>query len=253
MFDIGQAGILASQVGNATGGSGALVRVAQNSSINSTGTAGIQVTDSNLRVSDSTFANNGNFGINSIDGSTVAISDSTFSGTTTTAIQATASNTLSFTGAAATGIFNDLTASDNTIRTQTNGINIQGGIILPTGTTVLTSQGVVRANLLQNNISVQNGTATAGAVTASTTLGINLVTDNGVVGTNGGTPNISGGLIDLFGGNGVPQGIQIQATSNQNLSALNNGETVSETPSPSVPNETAVDYNLNVNPTLPPQ
>ena len=244
MTSIGEVGILASSIGSPASGSGASVNV-QNSSFAGITDAGIRVTDSNLRVNNSSFSNTGDFGINSINGSTVFVGDSAFIGTTVTGIQATAENTLSFTGGAATGDFNYLTARDNTIAAVTNGIVLQGEIrtngLTPPG---ITSQGIVRSNLTQNIISSTNA--------------ISLTTVNGIAGTAATTtdpalpPAVTLGLTT---GSGRPQGIAIIATGRTNLQSLNNGATVTESPAAVDPENvtTSVDYNPTTFIQTPPQ
>ena len=243
MIFIGEVGILASEVGNPTSGTGASVNV-QNSSFRGIANTGIQVTDSNLRVNNTTFANTGDFGINSINKSTVFVGDSNFSGTTVTGIQATANNTLSFNSGASTGEFNYLTARDNNIATATNGIVLQGAI-RPGGTgSVITSQGIVRSNITQNNISATNA--------------ISLTTLDGLAGTAATTttpaaaPAVVGGLT---AGNGRPQGIVVVATGRTNLQSLNNGATVTESPAAVDPETTttSVDYDPTIFMQVPPQ
>ncbi len=243
MVSIGQIGILGSGVGNADAGTGASINV-QGSSFSNIGDTAIQVTDSNLRVNNTTFASTGDFGINSIDGSTVLVEDSNFIGTTVTGIQASANNTLSFTATTPTGRFNYLTARDNTIATATNGIVLQGEIT-PGGTgSTISTQGIVRANLVQNNVSATNP--------------ISLTTINGVAGLAATAtspplpPAVTGGLIT---GNGVPQGIAVAAISRPALQALNNGATVTESPTAPDPESTttSVDYLPTINILVPPQ
>lgn len=245
MAAIGEVGILASGIGSPASGSGASVNV-QNSSLAGIGDAGIRVTDSNLRVSNTSFSNTGDFGINSINESTVFVSDSAFIGTTVTGIQATADATLSFTGGAATGSFNFLTARDNTIATATNGIILQGEIRTDGATPIagITNQGIVRSNMTQNIISAGNA--------------ISLTTINGVAGTAAtatnpaAPPAVNGGLTT---GSGRPQGVAVVATGRTNLQSLNNGAAVTETPAAVDPENvtTSVDYNPTIFIQLPPQ
>jgi hypothetical protein len=242
MSTVGGVGIRG--VGIGTPGAGALILVRQ-SNIANTGTAGIEVTDSNLRVERSTLTNNTDFGVNAIDASTVLIDSTAITGETDTGIQAIARDTLSFTGGAATGLFNNLTATNNTITLDTDGIVLQGGIVSQdiAGQETMVSQGIVRANIRQNTIN-------------SATSPITLSTSNGIVGTGGASPlppDVVGGLVT--GSSGRPQGIRIDATSRLNLQNLNGGAAVDETPIPPDPESitTSVDYDLTTVVTQPPQ
>lgn len=238
-------GILGTGIGSP--GAGAAIFVQDLTQIRETGLAGIQVTDSNLRVENSALSENGNFGINSINASTVLIDDTRITGSTTTGIQATADSTLTWTaGGGFTNLFNDLTVTNSTLTPAVNGITIQGA--LNTVTTApappdITSQGVVRASLSQNSISIAPNP-------------INLSTINGVVGTAaaGSTPAQPPNLTGGFNG-GNTQGIQVQALSRTDLQALNNGAEVSENPTPPDPENitTSVDYNILTTPNQPPQ
>jgi hypothetical protein len=240
-------GILGNNLG--TPGTGSRIAV-EGSTISSTTLAGIQVTNSNLRVERSTLSNNGDFGIESIDASTVLVSDSTFNGDTATGIQATANATLTWTaGGGFTNLFNSLTVTDSSIAATATGIGIQGAIntvtVAPAPPAII-AQGVVRADLSQNEIS-------------TATSPITLTTINGVVGTAAGTgtpptpplpPNITGGF-----NSGNPQGIAVRALSRSNLEALNSGAAVTETPTPPDPEDitTSVEYDISVTPLRPPQ
>ena len=238
-------GILGSGIGSP--GSGARIAVRSQSLIANTGIAGIQVTDSNLRVENSTLTNNGDFGVNSIDASTVLIDSTQFTGETATAIQASARNTLSFTGGnpgpgAATGLFNNLTATNNRITTTADAIVLQGGIVTwdNAGQTTIDSQGIVRGNLRLNSI-----TTATNPITLSTT--------GGIAGTSPDAPDVVGGLVS--GLSGRPQGIQINAVNRVNLEALNGGTTVTEDPGAADPESTttSVDYSITTPVTEPPQ
>ncbi|MGI9460708.1 MAG: beta strand repeat-containing protein, partial [Pirellulales bacterium] len=243
MVSVGQIGILGSGVGNADSGSGASINV-RGSSFSNIGDTAIQVTDSNLRVNNTTFASTGDFGINSIDGSTVLVEESNFIGTTVTGIQASANNTLSFSATNPTGRFNYLTARDNTISSTTNGIVVQGEIVPGGIGSTITSQGIVRTRITQNNISATNP--------------ISLTTINGVAGTAATAnvpplpPDVSGGLTT---GTGTPQGVAVAAISRTSLQSLNNGATVTESPTAPDPETTttSVDYLPTVNILVPPQ
>ena len=246
MFGIGANGILGSQIGNPVAGSGALVRV-ERSSIRNTVLNGIQVSDSNLRVTSSNLQNNGGAAISLINGSSALIDLNRITGSTTTGIQATANETLTFNPTDGfTNVFNNLTATNNTITVETSGIAIQGAINVNGAATPpsIISQGIVRANISQNNI------------TATDQIGLSTI--NGVIGTTTTSPVqsfpplLTGGLIV---NNGRPQGIQIVAQNQAQLSALNNGADVSETPTPvgDITITTTVDYSLTNSVTLPPQ
>ena len=242
MSSVDGVGILGSGIG--TPGNGASIRVSGFSLIANTGTGGIQATNSNLRVEQSTLTNNGGFGINSIDASTALVDSSFINGETLTGIQAIASDDLSFSGGAATNLFNNLTATNNTINTTTDGIILQGAIVTAAGPPVtIVSQGIVRANVSLNTVSTPTT-----PITLSTVGGI---TGNGASG--GSPPAVIGGLVS--GTSGVPQGIQIDAANRLNLEALNGGVTVTETPTPPDPADTttSVDYDLTTVVTRPPQ
>ena len=241
MSTIGGTGIRGVDIG--TPGTGASILVGQSSILN-TGTAGIEVTDSNLRVEQSTLTNNGDFGINSIDASTVLVENTSITGQTDTGIQATARDNLSFTGGLPTNLFNNLTATNNIISIETNGIVLQGGIVSQdvAGQETMVSQGVVRADISRNTIN-------------NATSPITISTSNGIVGTGGATPlppDVIGGIVT---GSGRPQGIRIDATSRLNLQNLNGGAAVEETPNPPDPETvtTPVDYDLTTVVTQPPQ
>jgi hypothetical protein len=242
---VGGFGILGTGIG--LPGTGASISVRSQSLIANTGIAGIQVTDSNLRVQDSLFGANGDFGINSIDGSTVLIDNTQFAGATATAIQASARDDLSFLGGnpgpgSPTLLFNNLTATNNRINTTADAIILQGGIVTwdDAGTTTIDSQGIVRANLRLNSI-----TTDTNPITLSTTGGIAGVTPN--------QPVVVGGLVS--GLSGRPQGIQISAVNRANLEALNGGAEVTEDPTPTAPeaNTTSVDYTITTPVLEPPQ
>ena len=241
MSTVGGIGIRGIGIGSP--GTGASIHVAEQSIITNTGIAGIQVTDSNLRVENSRLANNGTAGISSLDASTVLIENTSIAGETATGIEAIARDDLSFSGGAATNAFNNLTATNNTISIDTDGITLQGAIVSQDilGQETIVSQGVVQARLTQNTIN-------------AATNPITLSTANGITGT--GTPavppDVVGGLIS--GGSGRPQGIRIDATSRLNLQNLNGGAEVTEAPSPPDPENitTAVDYDLTTVVTQPP-
>ena len=233
MAAVGQVGILANAVGNPTFGTGASVNV-DRSSFSGMGAAGIEVTNTNLRVSNTRFASTGDFGINSINGSTVLVEDSAITGETLTGIQATANNNLSFNGVD-TGAFNYLTARDNTIASSTTGIVLQGEITPGGAGSVISGQGIVRGDISQNNISASNQ--------------ISLVTVGGVAGTAGTAPDVTGGLIQ---GNGRPQGIEIRSIDLQTLEAVNNGATVTESPAAADSTSSSVDYDPTLNVIRPP-
>ena len=242
MSGVNGVGILGTGIGSP--GNGASIRVSGFSLIANTGTGGIQVTDSNLRVESSTLTNNEGFGVNSIDASTVLVENTLITGTTDTGIQATARENLSFTGGSPTNLFNDLTATNNIISIETNGIVLQGGIVSQeiAGQETMVSQGVVRANINRNTIN-------------NATSPITLSTSNGIVGTGGATPlppDVIGGLVTS---SGRPQGIRIDATSRLNLQTVNGGAAVEETPNPLDPEAvtTPVDYDLTTVVTQPPQ
>lgn len=263
MSTIAGVGIVASGIGNTTAGSGGLVNV-QNSKFTSTG-SGIEVTNSNLRVEDSMLTSVGSVGISSADASTVLINNTRITGDTTAGIQATAADDLSYSGGAATGRFNNLTVTNSTITTTATGIELQGAVVTdPVVTTQIDTQGIVRANISRNVVTTQTATNTTtgagggfgGGTTAATTTSnqITLNTVGGVVGAAGPpatAPALTGGLITS---NGRPQGILIRASSRTNLEIINDGATVTETPTPADPESTttAVEYNLTTTVATPP-
>ena len=157
-------------------------------------------------------------------------------------IQAIADDALSYSGGAATGEFNNLTARDNTIFATGSGIVIQGIMETSTATTppTVTSQGVVRANIFANDI-------TSGDITLTTTGGI------AGTGTPATFPAVTGGILDS---QNQGQGIQIRALNGTNFSSINNSVTVTEDPAPVDGDEsttTTVDYNSTLIVPTPPQ
>ena len=236
---VGESGIVGSGIGATTAGSGASI-LFQNSAILGAVIAGIDVENSNLRVEGGRLIGTGSFGIESTDASTVSVSNSTIS-SVGTGIIAFADSSLSYTGGAATGEFNNLTANGNSISATGTGIAING-TILTTGTApaVISSQGIVKANVFGNNIS--DG-------------GLTLTTTNGIAGTAATAttpalpPNVTGGLIS---GSGRPQGIQVRTINSGELSRSNNNVTVTESPTGDS-TTTAVDYDLNLVVPVPPQ
>jgi len=245
MSTIADYGILGTGIGSP--GSGARIAVQSQSLIANTGIAGIQITDSNLRIENSTLTNNGDFGVNSIDASTVLIDSTQFSGETATAIQASASDNLSFTGGnpgpgTPTGLFNNLTATNNRITTSADAIVLQGGMVTwdNAGQTTVDSQGIIRGNLRLNTITTD-------------TNPITLSTTGGIAGTSPDAPDVVGGLVS--GLSGRPQGIQITAVNRSNLEALNGGAAVTEDPTAADPESTttSVDYSITTPVLQPPQ
>ena len=249
IFGSDEAGISGSGVGATTAGTGGFILV-QNSRISNAVDAGIEVVNSNLRVESSTLSNTGAIGIESqalvnalspFNSSTVFIDNTNISGAVT-GIQAIAGDALSYSGGAATGEFNNLTARDNTIFATGSGIAIQGIMETSTATTppTVTSQGVVRANIFANDI-------TSGDITLTTTGGI------AGTGTPAAFPDVTGGILDS---QNQGQGIQIRALNGTNFSSINNSVTVTEDPTPVDGDEsttTTVDYNSTLIVPTPPQ
>ena len=238
-------------------GSGASILL-QDSAIQNIGELGIFVNNSNLRVENSLIISTGDFGIQSNAASTTFINESRVSGVGV-GIQAVAgsnaADAISFGPAVAVDQRNRITIRNNRITADSNGINLQGAITTTPGALATDPVQIVTQSILEGDVRGNQVVATTPII---------LTTQNGVVGPAATTvtttdpgpppvittvttpaqpPRVTGGLVSA---DGRPQGLIITANSRTNLEILNNGATVTETPTPVDPEDitTSVDYNI---------
>ena len=230
----------------------------ENSTLSNIGGLGIIVNNSNLRVEDSQIISTGDFGIQSNAASTTFINESRVSGVGV-GIQAVAgsnaADAISFGPAVAVDQRNQITIRNNRITADSNGINLQGAITTTPGALATDPVQIVTQSILEGDVrgnqvdattpiilTTQNGVVGPAATTVTTTdPGPPPITTT--VTTPAQPPRVTGGLITA---DGRPQGLIITANSRTDLQVLNNGTTVTETPTPVDPEDTttSVDYNI---------